>query len=151
MYALKHRQKRFHDSHIITKEFKLGNLVLVYTLKQFQSKFSKAGRGPFVISGVSSSNAVKLSTLDGEEMPNWINGYRVKKYYTLLNIEELECLHKAKWRQEKHRLVAKRAKEEAREQARKCRNGGVVPFDQGVTNCQKFKAIKENVDQDLEE
>ena len=42
MYALKRRQKRFHDSHIITKEFKLGDLVLVYTLKQFQSKFSKA-------------------------------------------------------------------------------------------------------------
>ena len=70
MYALKRRQKRFHDSHIITKEFKSGDLVLVYTLKQFQSKFSKAGRGPFVISGVSSSGAVKLSTLDGEEMPN---------------------------------------------------------------------------------
>ena len=43
MYALKHRQKRFHDSQIIIKEFKLGDLVLVYTLKQFQSKFSKVG------------------------------------------------------------------------------------------------------------
>ncbi|MCO5581475.1 hypothetical protein L7F22_035360 [Adiantum nelumboides] len=43
MYALKRRQKKFHDSHIITKEFELGDLVLVYTLKQFQSKFTKKG------------------------------------------------------------------------------------------------------------
>ena len=35
IYALKRRQKRFHDGHIITKEVKLGDLVLVYTLKQF--------------------------------------------------------------------------------------------------------------------
>ena len=84
----------------------MGDLVLVYTLKQFQSKLFKVGRGPFVISGVSSSGAIKLSTLDGKEMPNWISGCCVKKYYTLLATKELECLHKSKWRQEKHRRVA---------------------------------------------
>ena len=84
MYALKFWQKRFRDSHIIAKELKLGDLVLVYTLKQFQSKFSKASQGPFVISRASSSGAFKLSTLDGEEIPNWISGFHVKKYYTLL-------------------------------------------------------------------
>ena len=115
MYALKRRQKRFHDSHIITKEFKLGDLVLVYTLKQFQSKFSKAGQGPFFISRVSSTGTVKLSTVDDEEMPNWISGCCVKKYYTQLTTEELERLHKAKCRQEKHQVVAKSAREEARE------------------------------------
>ena len=41
MYALKRRQKKFHDSHISTKEFKLGDLVLVFTLNQFVSKFTK--------------------------------------------------------------------------------------------------------------
>ena len=35
IYALKRRQKKFHDSHIGTKEFKLGDLVLLFTLKQF--------------------------------------------------------------------------------------------------------------------
>ena len=63
----------------------------------------------------------------------------------------MKHLHKAKWRQEKHRLVAKSAREEAREQAKKWRNGGVVPFNQGVTKRQKLKIIEENVDQDLEE
>ncbi len=44
MYALKRRQKLFHDNHILTKQFQLGDLVLVYTLKEFQSKFTKRGR-----------------------------------------------------------------------------------------------------------
>ena len=79
----------FHDSHVINKEFKLGDLVLVYTLKQFQAKFTKRGQGPYVISGLSTSGAVKLSTLDGEEMPNRISGCHVKKYYTPLTQLEL--------------------------------------------------------------
>ena len=33
MYALKRRQKKFHDSHISTKKFKLGDLALLFTLK----------------------------------------------------------------------------------------------------------------------
>ena len=33
MYALKQRQKKFHDSHISMREFKLGELVLLLTLK----------------------------------------------------------------------------------------------------------------------
>ena len=70
MYALKRRQKKFHDSHISTKEFKLGDLVLLFTLKQFVSKFTKQGQGPYVMSRLSSSGALKLSTLDGEEMAN---------------------------------------------------------------------------------
>ena len=79
MYALKQRLKRFHDCHISMKEFKLGDLVLLFTLKQFVSKFTKQGQGPYVISRLSSSGAIKLSTLDGEEMANQISGCRIKK------------------------------------------------------------------------
>ena len=70
IYALKRWQKKFHDSHTSTKEFKLGDLVLLFTLKMFISKFTKQGQGPYVISRLSSSGAIKLSTLDGEEMAN---------------------------------------------------------------------------------
>ena len=70
MYTLKRRQKQFHDHHIITKHFKLGDLVLVFTVKEFAAKLSKRGKGPYVISGLSTSGAIKLSTLEGEEMPN---------------------------------------------------------------------------------
>ena len=41
MYALKRRQKQFHDYHILTKEFRVGDLVLVFTLKEFEVKFTK--------------------------------------------------------------------------------------------------------------
>ena len=70
MYALECRKKQFHDDHIITKQFCLGDLVLVYTLKEFAAKFNKRSRGPYVISKLSSSGAVKIATLDGEEMSN---------------------------------------------------------------------------------
>ena len=101
MYALKHRQKQFHDDHIVTKLFRLGDLVLVYTLKEFAAKFTKRGGGPYVISRLSSSGAVKIATLEGEEMPNWISGCRIKKYTMPLTIEQLNQLHEAKWRTEK--------------------------------------------------
>ena len=70
MYALKRRQKQFHNHHIITKHFKLGDLVLVFTVKEFAAKLSKCGKGSYAISGLSASGADKLSTLEGEEMPN---------------------------------------------------------------------------------
>ena len=43
IYALKRRQKQFHDHHILTKEFRVGDLVLVFTLKEFEAKFTKQG------------------------------------------------------------------------------------------------------------
>ena len=76
----------------------------MYTLKEFAAKFTKRGRGPYVISRLSSSGAVKIAMLDKEEMPNWINGCRIKKYTTPLTAEQLNRLHKAKWRTEKQNL-----------------------------------------------
>ena len=55
-----------------------------------------------------------------------------------MTIQDLERLHKAKWRQQKHELVAERAMEEAKEQARKHRIGVFVPFDQEMTKRHKF-------------
>ena len=50
MYALKKRQKQFHDHHIITKQFKLGDLMLVFKVKEIAAKLSKCGKDPYVIS-----------------------------------------------------------------------------------------------------
>ena len=97
MYVLKRRKKQFHNHHILTKEFRVGDLVLVFTLKEFEAKFTKRGRGPNVIFNLSSSGAMKLSTLEGEEMPNWINGCHIKKYNKPLTQNELNLLHQGKW------------------------------------------------------
>ena len=74
MYALKCRQKNFHDAKIKTKELQIGSLVLAYTLKQYASKLKKQGMGPYVIHDISTSGALRLATLDGEKMPNWVSG-----------------------------------------------------------------------------
>lgn len=49
MYAQKRRLKKFHDDHIINKEFKIGDLVLAYTLKQHTSKLKKRGMNLWLI------------------------------------------------------------------------------------------------------
>ena len=54
--------------------------------------------GPYAIHDISTSGALRLATLDGEKMPNWISGYQVKKYLRPLTIEILEHVHKAKRR-----------------------------------------------------
>ena len=102
-----------------------------------------------MISGLSSNCAVKLSTLDGEEMDNWINGCRIKKYNTPLTIEELERLQKSRWRQEKKKLVAKMDQDEARERAQKCKEQGlVVPIAMGLSKHHKFNIITNNIEKD---
>ncbi|MCO5587012.1 hypothetical protein L7F22_040957 [Adiantum nelumboides] len=98
IYAQKKKQKQFFDSHLLTKIFKKGDLVLVYSLKQHIPKFKKKENGPFVIEDVSLNGAVKLSTLDGEPMANWISGCRLKKYHLPLTNELLERMHAAKQR-----------------------------------------------------
>ena len=118
MYALKRRQKKIHDHHIITKRFKLGDLVLFFTIKEFATKLSKQGKGPYILTRLSASGAVKLSTLEGEEMPNWISEYRLKKYYTPLTKEQMKTLHEAKWRKQNNQWKAKLAREEARQRER---------------------------------
>ncbi len=123
MYALKRRQKSFHDARIKTKEFKTGDLVLAYTLKQHTSKLKKRGMGPYLIHDISTSGALRLATLDGEQMPNWISGCRVKKYYEPLTLEMLERMHKAKERKrlEAKQIQAAKAEGKAREAKRKMR------------------------------
>ena len=67
LLALKRRQKEFFDTHVKPKKIKVGDYVLIYTLKQHAKKLKKQGMGPFVIKDISS---IKVATLEGGEMPN---------------------------------------------------------------------------------
>ena len=82
---------------------------MVYTLKPHISKFQKRGFGPCVIEEISSSGAVKLLTLDGETISNWISGCQIKKYELPLTNDMLEHMHATKNRKE----IAKMQKVEA--------------------------------------
>ena len=62
---------------------------------------------------------VKLSTLEGEEMPNWISGCHIKKYNKPLTQHELNLLHQAKWRKERKQIEIELDQEEAKLRAQK--------------------------------
>ena len=98
MYAQKRHLKKFHDAHVINKDFKKGDLMLAYTLKQHTSKLKKCGMGPYVIHNLLSSGAVYLATLDEEPMTSWISGCRLKKYHEPLTQDMLQRLHTTKER-----------------------------------------------------
>ena len=96
MYAIKRQQKHFHNAHIKTKDFKVGDIVLAYMLKQHTSKLKRQGMGPYVFLDISTNGVLCLATLDGEQMlPSCISGCKVKKYYKALTYEMMEQMHKA--------------------------------------------------------
>ncbi|MCO5596584.1 hypothetical protein L7F22_050649 [Adiantum nelumboides] len=96
IYVQKRNMKLFFDQHVINKKFATGDYVLMYTLKQHSKKLQKRGNGPYVIHDISFSGAIKLATLEGEEMPNWISGCRLKKYHLPLTTKMLAKIHSAK-------------------------------------------------------
>ena len=76
-----------------TKRFQKGDLVLLYTLKNHKRKLKKQGLGPFVVNELSNAGAVRLETIDGEPMGDYINGSRLKRYEEPLTEQLLQCLH----------------------------------------------------------
>ena len=78
----KAREKAWHDRHIKNKTFQIGDLVLLYDSKflKFPGKFKTHWLGPYQIQQVTEGGAVQLSQLNGELLPTWINGSRLKLY-----------------------------------------------------------------------
>ena len=100
MYAEKRRQKQWFDRHVKTGRFKAGDLVLLYTLKKHKRKLKMWGLGPYVLNTMSPSGVVRLETLEGEQMANFINGSRLKKYEEPLTEDMLQRLHQARtWKE----------------------------------------------------
>ena len=117
IYAEKRRQKRWHDTHVKTGRFRKGDLVLLYTLKKNKRKLKMRGLGPFVINDLSPSGAVRLESLDGEPMANFINDSRLKKYNEPLTQEMLDRMHIAKTKKEQAEQLKLQAFKEAQERA----------------------------------
>ena len=76
------------------------------------------GLGPFVFNELSPSGVVRLETLDGEPMANYINGSRLKLYHEPLTQEILDRMHAAKTQTTQAELLKQKAKKEANERAR---------------------------------
>ena len=67
------------------------------------------------MSELTSSGAVRLEALEGAQMPNFINGSRLKKYELPLTEEMLNSLHHAKIYKQGQLALKDQAQQEARE------------------------------------
>ncbi|XP_048631636.1 uncharacterized protein LOC125606817 [Brassica napus] len=76
----KEKTKALHDKHILKRDFKEGDQVLLYNsrLKLFPGKLKSRWSGPFKIKEVKPYGAIVLWTSDGREFT--INGQRAKLY-----------------------------------------------------------------------
>ena len=96
MYAKKCRRKQWFDKNLKSQKFAVGDLVLLYTLKKNKTKLKKQGLGPYVIFELLSSGAMRLATLDGNQMATFINGNCLKKFEDSLKQDMLDQAHRAK-------------------------------------------------------
>ena len=90
-------------------------MVLVYTLKQHKHKLKLRGLGPFVINCISPSGFVRLETLEGEPMANYINGSLLRVYNEPLTLDMLNRMHVAKNKKEAYQRMIKEAQKEVKE------------------------------------
>ena len=89
----------------------------MYTLKQHKRKLKLRGVGPFVINEITPSGTVRLETLDGEPMANFINGSRLCVYHEPLTDDMLARMHAAGSRKQAEELMKQEALAEGRARA----------------------------------
>ena len=88
----KEKTKRWHDAHILKKEFRVGDLILLfnYGFKLFSSKLRSRRSGPFKVQQVFSHGALELMNSKGECFR--VNSQRCKVYRGGLMPKEKEIL-----------------------------------------------------------
>ncbi|KAL0886170.1 hypothetical protein Bca101_010153 [Brassica carinata] len=84
----KEKTKAFHDRHILKREFKAGDQVLLYNsrLKLFPGKLKSRWSGPFVIKEVRPYGAIVLWDKQGNDFT--VNGQRLKEYMATVPKED---------------------------------------------------------------
>ncbi|KAL0702240.1 hypothetical protein Bca4012_058362 [Brassica carinata] len=84
----KEKTKAFHDRHILKREFKAGDQVLLYNsrLRLFPGKLKSRCSGPFVIKEVRPYGAIVLWNKDGGDFT--VNGQRLKEYMATVPKED---------------------------------------------------------------
>lgn len=81
--AAQQRRKVWHNKHLWRMKFTLGQLVLKFNGRNEikPGKFKVRWLGPFKVREVNANGAIKLWTLDGKEIPDAINGSKLKQYH----------------------------------------------------------------------
>jgi hypothetical protein len=79
----KDKEKAYHDKHIKKKDFKQGDLILVYDSKfmKHPGNFMTHWLGPYDIAYVIEGESAQFKTLTGEWKEGLVNESRLKLYY----------------------------------------------------------------------
>lgn len=77
------RQKSWHDKHLRRMRFTPGQLVLKFNGRNEikPEKFKVKWLGPFKVREVGANKAIKLWTLDEQEVQDTVNGSKLKVYH----------------------------------------------------------------------
>ncbi|XP_019226977.1 PREDICTED: uncharacterized protein LOC109208332 [Nicotiana attenuata] len=77
----KERMKKMHDKHIVDRDFKSGDMLLLYNswLRLFPGKLKSRWSGPFRVVQMFASGAVEIESEDGTNKFS-VNGQRLKHY-----------------------------------------------------------------------
>ena len=88
----KEQTKNYHDKHVLRKEFKEGDKVLIFNsrLKIFLGKLRSQWFGQVIVTSVTPYGAIGVGSKDGQEFK--VNGQRLKHYCDQL-IDEDEVFH----------------------------------------------------------
>nr|XP_009794295.1 PREDICTED: uncharacterized protein LOC104241079 [Nicotiana sylvestris] len=90
----KERMKRMHDQNNVERNFKPGDIVLLYNsrLRLFPGKLKSRWSGPFRIVEVFPSGAVEIAT-ENDSRTFRVNGQRLKSYVGMSERKEVSELH----------------------------------------------------------
>jgi hypothetical protein len=77
----KDRTKKWHDKRILKKEFKVGELVLLFNSRQrlFPGKLHSRWSGPYEITEILQNGALEIKSKSNELFT--VNGQRLKHYF----------------------------------------------------------------------
>ena len=89
----KEKTKKWHDNHILHREFAVGDKVLLFNsrLTLFPGKLKSRWSGPFTVTMVSKFGSVEVENDNGERFK--VNGQRLKLYHDGATIGVVEVHH----------------------------------------------------------
>ncbi|XP_019252687.1 PREDICTED: uncharacterized protein LOC109231482 [Nicotiana attenuata] len=93
----KERMKKMHDKHIVDRDFKPGEMVLLYNsrLRLFPGNLKSRWSGPFRVVQMFASGTVEIESKDGTNKFS-VNGQRLKHYLGSADEKGIQWCHISK-------------------------------------------------------
>ena len=89
LLAEKANRKAWHDNKVRDKDLTEGDMALKFASQLHKKKLKLRGEGPYVVSEITKTGACRIRTLEGLDIPRFMNGSKLKRYYGPLTLEAL--------------------------------------------------------------